>query len=56
MHKVVKRLLTPKKVTLQDIASPQPSRTANRVITSAIKQAYVDQQTVKHKASAIRSN
>lgn len=56
MHKVVKKLLTPKKVSLQDVASPRPSRSANRVIKSALKQAHVDQQTLKHKATAIRSN
>jgi hypothetical protein len=56
MHKAMKRVFAPKKVTLQDVASPHPSRNAGRVLKSAIKQAYIDQETVSRKAAAIRSH
>jgi hypothetical protein len=56
MNKVMKRVLKPKKVTLQDVASPQPSRAAARVIKGALKRAYADQKAVSRQAAAIRSN
>lgn len=47
------KLTQRKKVTLSDIASPKPSRAANRAVRSAIKGAYKDQQQTLKKASAL---
>jgi len=48
-------LLPRKKVTLRDIASPEPSRAARRVINYSLRQAYKDQKIVKQKARALRA-
>jgi hypothetical protein len=39
-----------KKVTLHEIAAPKPSPAAARVVRSALKGAYKDQQAVLKKA------
>jgi len=39
-----------KKVTLHEIAAPKPSRAAARVVRSALKVAYRDQQAILKKA------
>lgn len=52
----MKSLLRPKKVTLQDVASPKPSRAAARVVKDALKQSYADQKAVSRRAEAMRSN
>lgn len=43
-----------KKVSLHDIAAPKPSRAAARVVKSALKSAYRDQQAVLKKAYSIK--
>lgn len=47
------KLAQRKKVSLHDIASPKPSRAANRAVKSAIKGAYKDQQATLKKAGAL---
>lgn len=39
-----------KKVSLRDIVAPKPSLAARRVVKSALKGAYADQQTILRKA------
>ncbi|MGI9027945.1 MAG: hypothetical protein ACR2FM_03860 [Candidatus Saccharimonadales bacterium] len=56
MHKVIRKIIKPKKVELRDVASPTPSRAATRVLNDAVKQAYQDQQLTTRKADALRSN
>lgn len=51
----IKSIISPK-VTLSDIASPKPSRAAARVLSGAIKRAYVDQKIVSRQAHSIRTN
>lgn len=44
------KLTIRKKVSLQDIADPKPSRAATRALKGALKDAYKDQQTTLKKA------
>ena len=43
------------KVSIQDIASPNPSDKANRVIEKAMRESNKDQNAISAKAQAIRS-
>jgi len=45
-----------KKVQLSDIASPQPSRAAARVLNGAMKRAHADQMSLSRRAQALRTN
>lgn len=56
MMKHLKSIVKPKKVALSDVASPKPSRSAARVLNSALKRAYADQKTVSQRASVMRGN
>ncbi len=56
MHRFLHKLTTRKKVEMSDIVSPKPSRNASRVLKAALKNSYVDQQAIRDKATAIRSN
>lgn len=47
------KLAPSKKVSLYDVASPKPSRAANRAVRSAMKGAYRDQQQTLKKAQSI---
>lgn len=55
MEKII-RLLSKKKVTLSDVASPKPSRAAARVLKGAMIRAHADQQRLSKEAHAIRTN
>jgi hypothetical protein len=45
-----------KKVEIDDIVSPTPSKSALRVIKVAIQKSYCEQQTIRKRASEIRNN
>jgi hypothetical protein len=53
---MIKSLFAPKKVKMSDVASPRPSKAAVKALDSAIKRAHKDQDTIRHKATAIRAN
>lgn len=44
------------KAELRDIASPKPSRTAERVLNSAVKRSHADQERMLRKAALLRGN
>jgi hypothetical protein len=44
------KLFTPKKVSLSDIASPNPSPAARRAVKRALKMAHQDQMRTLEKA------
>lgn len=50
---MVNKLFTPKKVSLSDIASPNPSWAARRAVKRALKYAYEEQQRTLEKARAL---
>lgn len=56
MHKLLRRITTTKKVEMSDVVSPTTSRSASKVLKTAIKKSYTDQQTIRDKAAAIRSS
>jgi hypothetical protein len=56
MHKLLRKIASTKKVEMRDIVSPTPSRNASKVLKAAIQKSYVDQQLIRDKAAAIRSN
>ena len=57
MQEIISKLLgRNKKVTLQDVASPKPSRTTVRVLGEVLRRAYIDQQSVSQKAHEIRTS
>ena len=45
-----------KKVSINDIASKQPSKEARSAVNRALKAAHVDQETMRLKARSIRAN
>jgi len=48
-------LIPRKKVSLSDVASPKPSRAAERVINYSLHQAYEDQKALHQKARELRA-
>ena len=56
MDKIVKKIFARKKVTLQDVASPRPSRAADRVVKGALKRAHQDQLVISRRARELRAN
>ena len=55
MDKITKFFTRNKKVSLSDIASPRPSRAANRAVKEALKRAHDDQEMVSRQAKALRT-
>jgi hypothetical protein len=51
----ISKLFGKKKVTLSDVASPNPSRAASRALNGAISRAHADQQSVSKKARTLRA-
>lgn len=56
MHKILSKLTPKKKVEMRDLVSPRPSKSASRVLKTALKKSYADQQMIRERATAIRSN
>jgi len=56
MKNIIKRVVPQKKVQLKDVAAPEPSRAATRVLNGALERAYKDQQEITRKAEVIRSS
>ncbi len=55
----MKKLLdafTTKKVDINDVVSPKPSKSAMKVLKVALQKSYAEQQTVRKQATAIRGH
>lgn len=48
--------LPAKKVDINDIVSPKPSKSAIKVLKIALQKSYAEQQAIRRQATTIRSN
>lgn len=55
MVEILKNLRSSRKVTLHDVASPKPSRAANKAVSGAFVRASRRQAEIRRKAAAIRA-
>jgi hypothetical protein len=50
------KLFRTKKVSINDVASKQPSKEAKNAVNRAINAAHKDQEAIRHQARALRAN
>lgn len=54
MERIINTLTGKKKVSLNDVVQPKPSRAASRTIQNALKSAHKDQLRVTEQANRLR--